>query len=66
MLAKARTVAVDPQGYVYAGDEAIVHVFGPDGKALASFEDAAHPFRLTVDSTGKVYMLEGNLLTTEK
>ena len=65
VLAKARTVAVDPQGYVYAGDEAIVHVFGPDGKALASFEDAAHPARLAVDSTGTVYVLEGESFNKE-
>ncbi len=58
-LETARAVAVDSAGDVYAAAGALVHVYGPGGAELTSFEDLNEVIDLDVDSAGKVYVLDG-------
>ncbi len=59
LLESARAVATDDHGDVYAAAGGFVHVYGPLGNELTSFEDP-HPSLddLAVDSEGNVYVLE--------
>ncbi|HEY2334973.1 MAG TPA: hypothetical protein VGH58_08205 [Solirubrobacterales bacterium] len=59
LLESARAVATDDHGDVYAAAGGFVHVYGPLGNELTSFEDP-HPSLndLAVDSDGNVYVLE--------
>ena len=60
LLANAQAVATDRYGDVYAAAGPEVVVFDPGGDELASFEDPHIPLEdLAVDSSGKVYVLEG-------
>ncbi len=64
-LANARAVATDFYGNVYAAAGTKVSVFDPKGKALTSFTDTkGTPTDLAVDSTCKVYVLEGETKAT--
>jgi DNA-binding beta-propeller fold protein YncE len=60
-LPKAAAVATDSVGDVYVAVAKRIHVFDPAGTHLAEFEvPALGEFKqLAVDSTGKVYLLDG-------
>ena len=58
-LPHAAAIETDSHGDVYVAAEAQVHVLDPAGEEVASFEDAENPHDLAVDSTGKVYVDEG-------
>jgi hypothetical protein len=58
VLAQAHAVATDCNGYVYVAAEALVRVYGPEGKALTSFEDAENPSDLAADCEGNVYVVD--------
>jgi hypothetical protein len=58
LLEKAKAVAVDSAGDVYVADDAKVHIFSADGGAITEFEDSESPYDLSVDSTGKLYVLD--------
>lgn len=62
LLESARAVTTDDHGDVYAAAGSFVHVYGPQGNELTSFEDP-HPSLddLAVDSKGNVYVLEVSL-----
>jgi hypothetical protein len=60
VLEKAQAVAVDSKGDVYVAADALIHVYDPDGGQILTFEDPAVAFDLDVDSTGKVYTLDGS------
>jgi hypothetical protein len=61
-LENAQAVATDDRGDVYAAAGNEVHVYGPLGSELTSFEvEDPHPAPsdLAIDSEGNVYVLEG-------
>jgi streptogramin lyase len=58
VLQKASGVAVDSAGDVYVADDSKIHIFGAAGDAITEFEDSESPYDLSVDSTGKVYVLD--------
>jgi streptogramin lyase len=61
VLANARAVATDSYGDVYVAAGAEIHIFDPTGGELAKFEDTHTPLNdLAVDSTGKLYVLDGD------
>jgi hypothetical protein len=68
-LSNALAVATDSQGYLYAAQASLIHVFKPNGTEVKNeagktlLEDkyeakGAKPFDLAVDSTGKIYVLD--------
>lgn len=72
LLPGAQAVAVDSQGGVYVAAGASIHVFDPTGKEIAvgpagkGIEDPGNAADLSVDSTGKVYVLDiGNGFESE-
>jgi hypothetical protein len=61
LLEGAEAIATDDRGDVYVAAGSFVHVYGPLGNELTSFEDPHPPLSdLAVDSEGKVYVLEEN------
>ena len=63
-LAKAGEVATDSHGDLYAVAGTFVHVYKPDGGEILTegkplIEDKLAPQDIAVDSTGKVYVLDG-------
>jgi hypothetical protein len=65
-LAGARAVATDPYGDVYALAGSVVHVYGPKGEAITTFEDTATPREIAVDSACNVYLLDLEAAFTEE
>jgi hypothetical protein len=59
VLPNARAVATDSEGDVYVAAGATIHVYGPGGQEITSFEDAEDAIELAVDSSGKVYVVDG-------
>ena len=57
VLKSAKAVATDSKGDVYSASGRVIHIYGPDGKELASFEAVDKPDTIQVDSTGKLYAL---------
>jgi sugar lactone lactonase YvrE len=61
LLEDASRDATDSRGDLYVAAGKSVHVFGPDGNELTTFDDPQAPFLdIGVDSTGKVYVVEEN------
>ena len=71
-LKGAQAVATDSRGNVYVVAETLIHVYDPKGKELltagkALIEDPKIPHDISVDSTGKVYVLdEGEIVNEEE
>jgi len=63
-LANAGAVAIDSAGDVYVLAGALIHVYDPSGKEIAvgpagnGIDDPNNPLRLSVDSTGHVYVID--------
>jgi hypothetical protein len=65
VVANAISVATDDRGDVYLAAGPQIHVYGPSGEEVAKFEDTHTPLEdLAVDSSGKVYVLEGGAQVT--
>jgi hypothetical protein len=63
-LKGARAVATDANGDVYAATGGKVSIYDPKGKEVTSFEEAAGPRDLAVDSKCNVYVLDGETEVT--
>jgi len=58
-LGGAAAVATDAFGNSYVAAGTFVHIFGPAGAPVGSFEDPRSAFDLAVDSKCNVYVLDG-------
>jgi sugar lactone lactonase YvrE len=66
ILAGSKAVATDSHGDVYALAGSFIHIYGPDGKAIAECEDSFKPRDIAVDSTGKIYVMDAEAELNEK
>jgi hypothetical protein len=57
VLAGARAVATDCEGYVYVAAQTLVHVYSPEGSKMTSFEVPSTTLDLAADCKGNVYIV---------